>query len=102
MVLKCFDTLDGCIIQAEEVLPEFSQAELASDDVMILDTWDQVRPSFIDSVSALLEISVVEISPNLSPFLPDLHLDWKGGTGRRERWILKNWSVYLEVKIKIK
>lgn len=46
VVLKYFD---GRIVQAEEILAEFSQADLASDDVMILDTWEQVGPSF-DSV----------------------------------------------------
>lgn len=67
MSLKDFDTLDGRIVQAEEILPEFSQADLASDDVMILDTWDQVGPSFVESVCALLEISAIEFSPNLRP-----------------------------------
>lgn len=52
MVLKHF----GRILQAEEVPPEFSQADLAIDDIMILDTFDQVGPSFIDSVWALMEI----------------------------------------------
>lgn len=50
MVLKHFDNLDGRIVQAEEIPPEFSQADLASDDIMFLDTWEQVGPSFIDSV----------------------------------------------------
>lgn len=36
-------TLANCIsVQMEEVPGEMMQADLAPDDVMVLDTWDQV------------------------------------------------------------
>lgn len=31
------------LFQVEEVPGDFTQSDLASDDVMMLDTWDQVR-----------------------------------------------------------
>ncbi len=35
--------------QAEEVPGDFSQSDLATDDVMLLDTWDQVSISNTDN-----------------------------------------------------
>lgn len=96
LVLKHFNTLHICITQAEELPPEFSQADLASDDIMILDTWDQVGSIYSAELSKTLKVI---LTPNLSPVLPDISLDWKGCARGGEKRIHKNWSVYLEVKM---
>lgn len=42
LVIRCFYTF-----QIEEVPGEFTQDDLAEDDVMLLDAWEQVKRYFV-------------------------------------------------------
>lgn len=42
LYLYCLNQFVSLLVQIEEVHGEFTQEDLAEDDVMLLDVWDQV------------------------------------------------------------
>lgn len=70
--------------QIEEVPGEMTQDDLATDDVMILDTWEQVRNAKHCHTAQYRGKGRTVLYLRVFLYQPGVHLDWKRGPGGGE------------------